>query len=76
MEFKIPIQEMAEAMQRSIEESPLPLTVEEVGEVVEAGDGIARIAGLPIISFFILSPSCLPSLMIFSLSCSADLIFS
>jgi F-type H+-transporting ATPase subunit alpha len=39
--------QISEALQRSVSEFKIEVGVEEVGEVIEAGDGIARIKGLP-----------------------------
>ncbi|MFV1951337.1 MAG: F0F1 ATP synthase subunit alpha, partial [Nitrospinota bacterium] len=47
MELKIRPEEITNILQKQIEGYETKFTVEEVGEVVEAGDGIARISGLP-----------------------------
>jgi F-type H+-transporting ATPase subunit alpha len=39
--------QISETLRRTVEQFKAELTVEEVGEVIEAGDGIARIKGLP-----------------------------
>jgi F-type H+-transporting ATPase subunit alpha len=39
--------QIADALQRSVRDYRAEVSVEEVGEVMEAGDGIARVKGLP-----------------------------
>ncbi|MBN1675136.1 MAG: F0F1 ATP synthase subunit alpha [Kiritimatiellae bacterium] len=43
----IDAQEITRVLEENLRDFSVPLGVEEVGEVVEAGDGIARISGLP-----------------------------
>ena len=47
MELKLDPAEISSVLRRHIEESQVAIGMEEVGEVIEAGDGIARIKGLP-----------------------------
>ena len=46
-EFNINPQEISKILAQTLERYQPRLDVEEVGEVVEAGDGIARVSGLP-----------------------------
>jgi F-type H+-transporting ATPase subunit alpha len=47
LELKLDPSEISEILRRHIKESRISVDVEEVGTVIEAGDGIARIKGLP-----------------------------
>ena len=47
MELTIKPEEIAEALRKHVETFKPSVTREEVGEVTEAGDGIARVEGLP-----------------------------
>ncbi len=47
MELKLDPAEISSALRRHIKESLVTVGMEEVGEVIEAGDGICRIKGLP-----------------------------
>ncbi len=47
MELKLDPAEISSVLRRHIEESQVAVGMEEVGEVIETGDGIARIKGLP-----------------------------
>ena len=47
MELKLDPAEISSVLRRHIEESAVTVGMEEVGEVIEAGDGICRIKGLP-----------------------------
>ena len=47
MEFKIEPEEISSILKKQIETYQITVDMEEVGEVIEAGDGIARIKGLP-----------------------------
>src|SRR4030043_916096 len=47
MELKINPEEISSILKRHIEQYQVKMELEEVGEVIEAGDGIARIKGLP-----------------------------
>jgi F-type H+-transporting ATPase subunit alpha len=47
LELKLDPSEISEILRRHIKESQVSVDVEEVGTVIEAGDGIARIKGLP-----------------------------
>jgi F-type H+-transporting ATPase subunit alpha len=46
-ELTIDPTEIAEALRKNVESYRPSVEREEVGRVVEAGDGIARVAGLP-----------------------------
>ena len=47
MEIKIEPEEISSILKKQIETYQVTVDMEEVGEVIEAGDGIARIEGLP-----------------------------
>lgn len=47
MDLKINPEEISSILKRHIEEYQVKTEMEEMGEVIEAGDGIARIKGLP-----------------------------
>ena len=47
MEIKIEPEEISSILKKQIEAYQVTVDMEEVGEVIEAGDGIARIDGLP-----------------------------
>ena len=47
MEIKIEPEEISSILKKQIESYQVTVDMEEVGEVIEAGDGIARIKGLP-----------------------------
>lgn len=47
MDFKIKGDEISNVIQKYLEKYEAGITVEEVGEVLKVGDGIARISGLP-----------------------------
>ena len=47
MELKINPEEISAILKKHIERYQVKMEMEEVGEVIEAGDGIARINGLP-----------------------------
>ena len=47
MEIKIESEEISSILKKQIETYQVSVDMEEVGEVIEAGDGIARIKGLP-----------------------------
>ena len=47
MELKIKPEEISSILKRHIEQYQVKMEAEEIGEVIEAGDGIARIKGLP-----------------------------
>ncbi len=47
MELKLDPSEISAVLRRHIEQSQVTVGMEEVGTVIEAGDGIARIKGLP-----------------------------
>ncbi len=47
MELKLDPSEIASILRRHIEESQVAVGMEEVGIVIESGDGIARVKGLP-----------------------------
>ena len=47
MELKINPEEISAILKRHIEQYQVKVEMEEVGEIIEAGDGIARIKGLP-----------------------------
>ena len=47
MELKLDPAEISSVLRRHIKESLVSVGMEEVGEVIEAGDGICRIKGLP-----------------------------
>ena len=47
MEIKIEPEEISSILKKQIETYQISIETEEVGEVIEAGDGIARIKGLP-----------------------------
>ena len=47
MELKINPEEISSILKRHIQQYQVKMEMEEVGEVIEAGDGIARIKGLP-----------------------------
>ena len=47
MEIKIEPEEISSILKKQIETYQVTVDMEEVGEVIEAGDGIARIKGLP-----------------------------
>lgn len=47
MEIKIEPEKIAEVIRRHMEKYTPEITLEEVGEIIEAGDGIARISGIP-----------------------------
>ena len=47
MELKINPEEISAILKRHIEQYQVKMEMEEVGEIIEAGDGIARIKGLP-----------------------------
>ncbi len=47
MEIKIEPEEISSILKKQIETYQVTVDTEEVGEVIEAGDGIARIKGLP-----------------------------
>ncbi len=47
VELKINSEEISSILKRHIEQYQVKMEMEEVGEIIEAGDGIARIKGLP-----------------------------
>jgi F-type H+-transporting ATPase subunit alpha len=47
VELKINPEEISAILKRHIEQYQVKMEMEEVGEIIEAGDGIARIKGLP-----------------------------
>jgi F-type H+-transporting ATPase subunit alpha len=47
LELKLDPAEISSVLRRHIEQSQVAIGMEEVGEVIEAGDGICRIKGLP-----------------------------
>jgi len=47
VEIKIEPEEISSVLKKQIETYQITVDIEEVGEVIEAGDGIARITGLP-----------------------------
>ena len=47
MEIKFEPEEISSILKKQIETYQITVDMEEVGEVIEAGDGIARIKGLP-----------------------------
>ncbi len=47
MELKIRPEEITDILQKHIKRYEPKITIEEVGEVIEAGDGIAKVSGLP-----------------------------
>ena len=47
MELKINSEKISSILKQNIEHYKIKMEIEEVGEVIEAGDGIARIKGLP-----------------------------
>jgi len=47
VELKIKPEEISAILKRHIEQYQVSMEMEEVGEIIEAGDGIARIKGLP-----------------------------
>ena len=47
MELKINPEEISAILKRHIQQYQVKIEMEEVGEIIEAGDGIARIKGLP-----------------------------
>ena len=47
MDIKIKPEEIADIIRRRMEKYVPEIILEEVGEVIEAGDGIARVSGLP-----------------------------
>ena len=47
MELKIASEDISAVLKKHIEEHRVEVSVDEIGEVIEAGDGIARIKGLP-----------------------------
>lgn len=47
MELKINPEEISAILKRHIEQYQVKMEAEEIGEIIEAGDGIARIKGLP-----------------------------
>ncbi len=47
MGIKIEPEKIAEVIRRHMEKYTPEITLEEVGEIIEAGDGIARISGIP-----------------------------
>jgi len=47
MKLTISPEEISKVLQTHIEEYQIEVSVDETGEIIEAGDGIARIKGLP-----------------------------
>lgn len=47
MDFKVKGEELSSIIQKYMEKYEAGITVEEVGEILKVGDGIARISGLP-----------------------------
>ncbi|HLG29233.1 MAG TPA: F0F1 ATP synthase subunit alpha, partial [Candidatus Brocadiales bacterium] len=47
MDFKVKGEELSNIIQKYMDKYEAGITVEEVGEVLKVGDGIARVSGLP-----------------------------